>query len=50
VGLEKGETIGLHGFKHVLRAYHGPQYLPFYRRSELVGFPLYVQPGAIRAA
>jgi hypothetical protein len=47
---EKGGTIGLHGFQHVLRAYHGPQYLPFYRRSEFAGFPLDIKAGEIQPA
>jgi hypothetical protein len=46
---QKGWAIGLHGYKHSLRAYRGRQYLPMHRRSEFAGFSLDEQRAKIRA-
>lgn len=45
----KGWAIGLHGHKHLLRPWHGRQYLPMHPRSEFAGFTLEQQREKIRA-
>lgn len=43
-----GWTIGLHGFRHILRECRAPQYLPFHPRSEFAGVALDVQGERLR--
>ena len=47
---EKGWTIALHGYQHIMHpvALTTPQYLPFHDRSEFVGLSLAEQAGKIR--
>jgi predicted deacetylase len=44
---DKGWTLGLHGFQHLLRPVSTPQYLDFHRQSEFVGLPFQVQADKI---
>ena len=45
---DKGWTIALHGYQHILNPVSKPQYLPFHDRSEFVGLSLDEQAEKIR--
>ena len=45
---DKGWTIGLHGYQHVMHAHQGAQYLPLHPRSEFAGLSMDKQADKIR--
>jgi len=45
---EKGWTIAMHGYQHVLRPIHAKQYMPLHRHSEFAGLPHDLQAAKIR--